>query len=339
MDPKNFSNFFDILNMFIGVYFDQYSQSNYSDYYKASDRGVMRRTQDFDIKDQEYARNIWHKLYALGYQEKSKYFYYKKACEYFAMIDGQGKVFIHWLMIREALLKNTFRYQNLTEQQADLDGRPKEPGYSPQEFLGLKNAGWMEEIFVPELIDKNVEIEFQQYSDFMCTLDNRYIDKKIQKIDEELRAFAHRFYDSLGEQLEAIKAEKAANVQIAEPEVSDDGEVIEYNDTFTFTNINQWSHELNRAVFSFKERYSIFPEGMLANSTTFNRIDIVANTRPEKLRNGEMTKPEQFVALSGFQGDGYSLDWYTEEALAESQYKLFAFTTDGGDRATIKKAV
>jgi len=113
---------------------------------------------------------------------------------------------------------------------------------------------------------------------------------------------------------------------------------IVYGHSYRFVNLINWSHELNQSVINFHANYGVFPNIMLANEYTLSRLDFVANTNQEKIKGGDdQSSPSEFVALSGFKGDGYDLCWCIDNNLADFEYDLI-FDSNPGDGIPVSDA-
>lgn len=111
--------------------------------------------------------------------------------------------------------------------------------------------------------------------------------------------------------------------------------VIIKKSTYRFTDISRWDHELNLAANSFKNQNGYWPNIMQACSQTYRKIELMANSQPNKIRgdgSGEMpVKPNGFVELSGFQGEEYSLDMCLDEELNENNFRLIYDSDPDGE--------
>jgi hypothetical protein len=96
-----------------------------------------------------------------------------------------------------------------------------------------------------------------------------------------------------------------------------------FQSRFTFNSLLDWDDQIHSWVMKFKKKHSYYPNILLASSETYARIDMVANARGKsKIKDSDGNKATSFVSMSGFQGDGYSLDFCIEERLGVDTVKL-----------------
>lgn len=171
-------------------------------------------------------------------------------------------------------------------------------------------------------IDEEVEyfigVHFSDISIFRYRSEQNWLD-----IDS-------KFFDSMkiviSRNLREYDEAKNETVSKAEPEF--------YFSVFTFYILTNWDQILNRQVQNFKSTFGYYPNIMLASSATYSRIDLVANSRnKEKIKNGDGETPskDQFVGISEFIGDGFSLDFCIKENLpVDSACLIYDSDPDGG---------
>jgi hypothetical protein len=102
-------------------------------------------------------------------------------------------------------------------------------------------------------------------------------------------------------------------------------EPVIYTKVFTFKNLPNWDHQLNKWIQAFKKKFGVYPNIMLASSLTYSRIELVVNARSkEHLHNADGMNPSEgeFATMGGFRGVGYEVDFCMEESLAVDSVKL-----------------
>lgn len=105
-----------------------------------------------------------------------------------------------------------------------------------------------------------------------------------------------------------------------------------FQSRFTFNSLLNWDDQINSWVMKFKKKHSYYPNILLASSETYARIDMVANARGKsRIKDEAGNSATSFVSMSGFQGEGYSLDFCIEERLGVDTVKLiYDSDPDGG---------
>jgi len=80
--------------------------------------------------------------------------------------------------------------------------------------------------------------------------------------------------------------------------------------------ISQWADIIAMKVADFHEKKGVYPNILLANTSTYDRIDTYCRKHPENLvYNGQEEFPE-FDGLSGFYTSEYSLDFCIDNNIA-----------------------
>jgi hypothetical protein len=102
MELKKLTNLLDLINMFVGVYYDKYLGFDYCEYLKWSYFGYQKRLELFEIRDHEkldiFVNNFFHLVD--GKQNVSKYeFYTKIAYEILKLSDEEVKTFAELMLL------------------------------------------------------------------------------------------------------------------------------------------------------------------------------------------------------------------------------------------------
>lgn len=173
---------------------------------------------------------------------------------------------------------------------------------------------------------------------------------EIPDLSKRLTSFAHirevsaeRFHSELremkdrGELVLGIHFSDQESLQVSEEDMVDiksPTEPVFHAHQFTFNFMSEWDHQLNGWVRSFKNRFGLYPNILLASSATYARIDLVANARgKENMHNsfGQGAPESEFISMSGFRGEGYYLDFCIEEQLPLDSVRLiYDSDPDGG---------
>jgi hypothetical protein len=135
--------------------------------------------------------------------------------------------------------------------------------------------------------------------------------------DGQVLDLSHRFFESL-------KFTISEGLRVKDP--------VFFRSRFTFNSLLNWDDQINSWVMKFKKKHSYYPNILLASSETYARIDMVANARGKsKIKDENGNKATFFVSMSGFQGEGYSLEFCIAERLGVDTVKLiYDSDPDGG---------
>lgn len=106
--------------------------------------------------------------------------------------------------------------------------------------------------------------------------------------------------------------------------------------TYTFRDYAIWDDELHAAGLDFKEKFQIYPNILIASDTTYNRINLVANQKRDRLKdeNGASWSDESgFVDLSTFVDEEWEVDFMQDNGLADDVIVLIydSDPDDGGE--------
>lgn len=107
--------------------------------------------------------------------------------------------------------------------------------------------------------------------------------------------------------------------------------------TYKITVWKRWDYDVCSAVEDFYSRTKVYPNVLLANPTTFAKINLIAaksmiasGSRIGK-SSGETPDGVEYVDLTGFVGDGYELRFAENKKLADTAFALlFDSDPDGG---------
>lgn len=92
-----------------------------------------------------------------------------------------------------------------------------------------------------------------------------------------------------------------------------------------------WDHQLHSFVEEFSARYAVAPNVLLANETTFARIDMAAQREHLVNDEGRQPDPGETATLTGFTGPDYHLMFALDEALTDLAISLiYDSDPDGG---------
>ena len=101
--------------------------------------------------------------------------------------------------------------------------------------------------------------------------------------------------------------------------------------TFPIARWARWDDEFHDAVQAFRERFALSPNVLLANETTFARIDMAAAKENVSNADGECAQEGEYTPLACFSGPDYDLDFCIEAALPTGQFSLIYDADPGGD--------
>lgn len=100
--------------------------------------------------------------------------------------------------------------------------------------------------------------------------------------------------------------------------------------TFCINSWKRWDDEINQAVQEIRGAFLIFPNILLANRITLNRIDIAANKNKIKDSAGNTAPQGQHCGIDGFISTDYDLDFYLDEKLPDKHFSLI-YDSDPSD--------
>ena len=124
-----------------------------------------------------------------------------------------------------------------------------------------------------------------------------------------------------------------------------------YSKTFRFKEYLNWDMEIHIAVKIFKTSKGMFPNIMLANKNTFDKIDLHANQYPERIKPGdaqqvnrsEYDDEEDFKEIGSFCTEECELEFCLDNELDDDSYTLVYDDNpdffDDGDMIEIVKTV
>jgi len=88
------------------------------------------------------------------------------------------------------------------------------------------------------------------------------------------------------------------------------------------TRISQWADIIAMKVADFREEKGVYPNILLANVSTYDKIDAYCKKHPENLvYDGQEELPE-FDGLSGFYTSEYNLDFCIDNDIAANHFRL-----------------
>jgi acetoin utilization deacetylase AcuC-like enzyme len=108
----------------------------------------------------------------------------------------------------------------------------------------------------------------------------------------------------------------------------------EIRNEYVISDWTHWDRSIDRACREFHSVYHVWPNILLASSATYQRIDIAANAKGERVaRVGETGELElraeiDFKSVSGFYGEGHNVEFCVEEGLLQD---LIVLVFDNGD--------
>lgn len=207
VDFKRQANLLDIINMFVGVYFDKYIGFHFDEYHKWASDGINQRYVLFDSRDQSAISHVFTRLMKvndyfremknqnLNYcREKSHYGFYLLLTErVFGLKNDEGVKLAQILILRENLLKLTNRYNDLTSKQVDLPQDPHMSGkhrslftYNPSsDDKDIYEYSVEGVIFNKPLNDYELEDDIVKITK---SLNTKTIAKKIEQLDRLIEA-------------------------------------------------------------------------------------------------------------------------------------------------------
>ena len=311
------------LNLYIGNYVEKYQHMSLEEFGKYCYVFFLRENDQFGDHPQNIITNyIGRKIFDITdvlrehRQNEYKFLIYSK--ELYALIgeyifdlkDEEKILFSEYMYMRENMIKNTLDYIDPTTFITNQDFIA-ESLFSQQRSsrFGLKT--------------KEINFSLFEFKDHIAY--NSYIGFRLRMKNLQYKKI---FYEVTNYLIEQTKINQKIHFILKENKFEQE----EYFEkTNHFSDLNRWADELNAKVQSFKAEFGHFPNIMLANSITYSRIDLVANTKPKNIRGKKNDVPENFVGLSGFNGEGYSLDWCVEEELSDLEFILiFDTDPDGG---------
>lgn len=102
-----------------------------------------------------------------------------------------------------------------------------------------------------------------------------------------------------------------------------------------------WDHTINMAVKEYKSEFKIYPDVMLANTRTYEKIDLTAGyfNRKNCSPRTKLVNPEsECVCLGTFTSAKYSLDLCVDEDISDDKFALDCeHDDDEGDEDTDRK--
>lgn len=101
--------------------------------------------------------------------------------------------------------------------------------------------------------------------------------------------------------------------------------------TYVIQTWRNWDHEVNGFAVDFRNRFGMFPNVLLANEVTFNRVDMAAAKENIVGDEGQHPGEAEYVSLEGFNGQGYSLTFALDEKLPDLHVSLIYDADPDGD--------
>ena len=98
-----------------------------------------------------------------------------------------------------------------------------------------------------------------------------------------------------------------------------------YKRQYIFGKASNWDSEISDAVDDFKHVLEMNPNILMANSHTFSRLDVLANTRSENIvhkSTGERAKEGKFVGISAFVYSDGELEFCIGDHINDNEYLL-----------------
>ena len=303
------------LNLFFGNYVEKYQTLSLEEYGKNSYQYFMNF--DFEKTNPSKIINtfVMNKLHDISNRLEIDSRFNRRvplhAKEVYAVVgeiifnlkEDEIKIFSELMYLRELIMKLNMEFEDPTIIQDDRN---------PEiESLFSKLRDDRFNLHGRELFYTLFDFKDQKNLEFIINLHLQIESQMFSKADRVNKALLNQcsLKDKINEILETKKEEK---VQIP----------IYFEKKNTFHELIFWADELDKNVHSFNAKYGYFPNLMLANSLTYTRIDLVANTHQEKIRGQAGDTPDKFVGLTGFHGKDYELDWCVEDKLGDLEYVL-----------------
>ena len=323
MDLEKVAKVLDLINMYVGVYYDKYIGFSYPEYLKWSYFGYSKRLELFASADRDDVINFVEKFIRILKSDCyiSKYEFYRIiGSERIGLKRDQCNQFVEMMLVRENLLKFTARYNDLTGGPqygtSEISTGERRTLFETDERNRKEKYGYEVDgvFFYKELHNEDLEDEIVLLKQ---SLDNRQCERRIEDFDKLIEE----------------NCEIAKNI-FKTKKHNETSEPILKTRTFAFNNLISWDHQLNSWVKEFKAQHGYFPNIALASTETYGRIDLVVNASgKDHLRNaaGENAPEAEFVSMNGFQGEGYELDFCMDDNLGLDSVKLiYDSDPDGG---------
>jgi hypothetical protein len=98
----------------------------------------------------------------------------------------------------------------------------------------------------------------------------------------------------------------------------------------TITDWMSWDHIVHQAVETFRDKYKVSPNALLASDHTFRRIDMAADRTKLHDSDGNQAAEGEYAPMSSFNGADYHLGVFLDEGLATGVVAVMLLDDDGG---------
>lgn len=180
--------------------------------------------------------------------------------------------------------------------------------------------------------------EYIDWNELESLMDNLYTIVDISNDSKTLNSIQE--YLTKNSNLSNKAAKKLGNqiIQSIKEERNESGEIpycILFRKVFEFQNYQDWDDELYEAAMEFREAFTLFPNIAIFNKQTSIKIEMIANNvHKENIKREQYQNPEtdEFAVLSSFETDEFSLNFATDDSLADRKFILvFDSDPDWGD--------
>lgn len=104
-----------------------------------------------------------------------------------------------------------------------------------------------------------------------------------------------------------------------------------FNSRFFIISPINWDKELNDQGVRFFKEYGHYPNILQASNATYEQIEFIAARNREHIKGERETPEHGVIELSGFEGQGFSLDFCIDESLSLWELNLIYDSDPGGE--------
>lgn len=101
--------------------------------------------------------------------------------------------------------------------------------------------------------------------------------------------------------------------------------------TYKLKRWSQWDDEIHQAVQDFHGRFDLYPNILLANQVTLQRIDMASKNEHKRDNTGNAPEEDAHASITSFTGAGYEFFFALEEKLADKAFVLIYDSEPDGD--------
>lgn len=219
-------------------------------------------------------------------------------------------------------------FVEMAKRRADIMKAGRFYAIQPNQVMEFANQQRENYFEVPQLVE--VDHEGADLIEEISYIVPDNLTSKIDKLMEDKFKLSGRI------NMDLVKSDHLSSLIAEEREYDELTNHVVVDEVYKFIDLSKWDMELNKAATKFKNIHGYWPNIMQASNQTYRRLDIVANSKPQKIKgsnpDGSVKSPTSFVELSGFQGENFSLEMFVDDALDELSFKLIFDSNPDGER-------